>query len=204
MGLGCKAAQNLSALGGAGGRTAKTKQELDECGVVSKHAEAGGFLVLIAVIVRQLRNLLALSFVPPLSICGGNKCLRDDSSALEAWLSQLAADDTLLLLIANRSGKETCRIGSPAGKHQPLALTSNRHHPLLGPSWMSALPAGLRRPSKRLPNKCYTRYKYLATLRLNPSMKLPTREVRHGQSCQKSLFPVSSYEAEVHFRLLEA
>jgi len=45
VGLGCKAAQNLSAVGGVGGRTAKTKQELDECGVVSKHAEAGGFLV---------------------------------------------------------------------------------------------------------------------------------------------------------------
>jgi len=103
--------------------------------------------------------------------------LRDYSSALEAWLSQLAADDPVLLLITSRSGKETCRIASPAGKHRPLALTTNHHRLFQGPSWLCALPAGLRRPIKRLPSKCYTRYKYLAALRLNPSMKLPTREV---------------------------
>lgn len=72
-------------MGGVGGRTAKTKQELDEHGVVSKHAEAGGFLVyVISAIIHQLRNLLALSFVLPvlvlpssLAVCHGNKCLRD-------------------------------------------------------------------------------------------------------------------------------
>lgn len=64
-------------MGGVGGRTAKTKQELDERGVVSKHAEAGGFLVYgISAIVHQLRNLLALSFVLPLSW-----------SCLRPWLS---------------------------------------------------------------------------------------------------------------------
>lgn len=46
-GLDYKATQNLSAMGGVGGRTAKTKQELDEHTVVSKHAEAGAFLVYV-------------------------------------------------------------------------------------------------------------------------------------------------------------
>lgn len=67
MGLGFKAAQNLSAMGGVDGRTAKAKQELDECWVVSKCAEAGGFLAyVITVSIHWLRNLLALSFVLPL------------------------------------------------------------------------------------------------------------------------------------------
>lgn len=53
-------------MGGVSGRTAKTKQELDECRVISKHARAGGLLVyVISAIVHQLRNLLALSFVLP-------------------------------------------------------------------------------------------------------------------------------------------
>lgn len=43
---------------------AKTKQELDECRVISKHAEAGGLLFyVISAIMHQLRKLLALSFV---------------------------------------------------------------------------------------------------------------------------------------------
>lgn len=42
VGLDYKAAQNLLAMGGVGGRTAKTEQELDECRVVSKQAEAKG------------------------------------------------------------------------------------------------------------------------------------------------------------------
>lgn len=62
--LGYEAAQNLSAQGGVGGRTAKTKQEQDECGVVCKYA----VVYMVSTVAHQLSNLLALSFVLPVSI----------------------------------------------------------------------------------------------------------------------------------------
>lgn len=97
-------------------------------------------------------------------------------TSAEALLLRVV-DDTLLLLIVSRRGRRGCRTVSSANQLWSMILTSTHRCPFLGPSCMSALPAGLRRHIKRLPNKCYTTYKCLATLCMNPSIKLPTREV---------------------------